>query len=76
MGLLDFFILRNTSSRIMAPRSTQSVTEMSTRNLLGGKVLPARKADTSPPSMSRLSRENVGASTSHNPVGLHGLLQG
>jgi hypothetical protein len=23
-----------------------------------------------------LSRENVGASTSHNPVGLHGLLQG
>jgi hypothetical protein len=31
---------------------------------------------TSPPSVSRLSRENVGASTSHNPVGLHGLLQG
>jgi hypothetical protein len=30
----------------------------------------------SPPSVSRLSRENVGASTSHNPVGLHGLLQG
>jgi hypothetical protein len=29
-----------------------------------------------PPSMSRLSRENVGASTSHNPMGLHGLLQG
>jgi hypothetical protein len=28
------------------------------------------------PSVSRLSRENVGASTSHNPVGLHGLLQG
>jgi hypothetical protein len=26
-----------------------------------------------PPSVSRLSRENVGASTSHNPVGLHGL---
>jgi hypothetical protein len=29
-----------------------------------------------PPSVSRLSRENVGASTSHNPMGLHGLLQG
>jgi hypothetical protein len=29
-----------------------------------------------PPSVSRLSRENVGASTSHNPMGLHGLLHG
>jgi hypothetical protein len=29
---------------------------------------------TSPPSVSRLSR-NVGASTTHNPMGLHGLLQ-
>jgi hypothetical protein len=28
-----------------------------------------------PPSVSRLSKENVGASTSHNPVSLHGLLQ-
>jgi hypothetical protein len=28
------------------------------------------------PSVKRLSRENVGASTSHNPIGLHGLLQG
>jgi hypothetical protein len=31
---------------------------------------------TLPPSMSRMSRDNVGASTSHNPMGLHGLLQG
>jgi hypothetical protein len=31
---------------------------------------------TLPPSVSRLYRENVGASTSHNPMGLHGLLQG
>jgi hypothetical protein len=31
---------------------------------------------TSPPPVSRLSRENVGASTSHNSMGLHGLLQG
>jgi hypothetical protein len=29
-----------------------------------------------PPSVSRLSRENLGASTSHKPIGLHGLLQG
>jgi hypothetical protein len=27
------------------------------------------------PSVSRLSRENVGASTSHNPMSLHDLLQ-
>jgi hypothetical protein len=31
---------------------------------------------TLPPSVSRLSSENVGASMSHNPMGLHGLLQG
>jgi hypothetical protein len=31
---------------------------------------------TSPPSVSRLSRENIGASTCHNPMSLHGLLQG
>jgi hypothetical protein len=31
---------------------------------------------TSPPSVSRLSRQNVGASTSHDPMGLHGLLTG
>jgi hypothetical protein len=31
---------------------------------------------TLPPSVSRLSRENVGASTSHNTMDLHGLLQG
>jgi hypothetical protein len=29
-----------------------------------------------PPPVSWLSRENVGTSTSHNPMGLHGLLQG
>jgi hypothetical protein len=31
---------------------------------------------TSRPSVSRLSRQNVRASTSHNPMGRHGLLQG
>jgi hypothetical protein len=31
---------------------------------------------TLPPSVSRLSTENVGTSTSHNPMGLHGMLQG
>jgi hypothetical protein len=43
---------------------------------LGAKGRPASKADTSPPSVSRLSRENVRASTSHNPMGLHVLFTG
>jgi hypothetical protein len=30
---------------------------------------------TSSPSVGRLSRENMGASTSHNPMGLHGMLR-
>jgi hypothetical protein len=42
---VDFFNLPNPSSRTMAPRSTQPLTEMSTRNLPGGKGRPARKAD-------------------------------
>jgi hypothetical protein len=31
---------------------------------------------TLPPSVNQLSRQNMGASMSHNPMGLHGLLQG
>jgi hypothetical protein len=42
---VDFFNLRNPSSRSMALGSTQPLTEMSTRNLAGGKWRPARKAD-------------------------------
>jgi hypothetical protein len=47
MSSLDFFFfnLPNPSSRIMAVRSTQPLTEMSTRNFAGGKGRPARKAD-------------------------------
>jgi hypothetical protein len=45
--LIVFFNLPNPSSRTMALGSTQSLTEMSTRNLLGGvkSGLPASKAD-------------------------------
>jgi hypothetical protein len=41
----DFFNLLNHSSRTMALGSTQPQTEMSTSNLLGGKVRAARKGD-------------------------------
>jgi hypothetical protein len=60
----------NPSSRTMALRSAEPITEMSTRNLYWDKGRPARKVTTSPPSVGRLSR-NVGTSTSHNRMGLH-----
>jgi hypothetical protein len=43
--VIGFFNWSNPSSRTMALRSTQPLTEMSTRNLLGSKGRPARKAD-------------------------------
>jgi hypothetical protein len=42
---VDFFNLSNPSSRTMTLGSTQPLTEMSTRNLPGGKMRPARGAD-------------------------------
>jgi hypothetical protein len=42
---LDFFNLSNPSIRTMTLGSTQTLTEMSTRNLPGSKGRPARKAD-------------------------------
>jgi hypothetical protein len=56
MRSLDFFNLPNTSSRTVTLGSTQSVTEISTRNLPGGKGQPARLT-TSPPFVSRSLRE-------------------
>jgi hypothetical protein len=43
--VIRFFNLPNPSSRTMALGSTQPLTEMSTRNLPGGKGGPALKAD-------------------------------
>jgi hypothetical protein len=57
------------SSRTVVLGSNQPLTEMSTRNLPGGKGRPARKPDNLTDFL-----ENVAASTSHNPMGLHGLL--
>jgi hypothetical protein len=71
-----FFNLPNRSSRTMALGTTQPLTEMSTRNL-PERVKCGRRVGmtTLPSSVSRLSRQNVGASTSHNFMVLHGLLQ-
>jgi hypothetical protein len=69
---VHFFQFTTTSSRNMALGSTQPLTEMSTRNLPGGKKRPARRADNLAAVYDRMS-ENVGASTSRNPKGLHGL---
>jgi hypothetical protein len=55
----------NPSSRTMILGSTQPLTELSTRNLPGGKGRPARKADNL-----------TAASTTQYPVDFHGLLQG
>jgi hypothetical protein len=72
-----FFNLPNPSCRTMVLGSTQLLTEMSIRNLPGvQRAAGIQGLTTSPPSVSQLSREYVGASTSHNPMGLHGLLQG
>jgi hypothetical protein len=51
------------------------LTEMSTRNLPEGKGRPARKADNLIANWADCLG-NVGALKSHNPMGLHGLLQG
>jgi hypothetical protein len=45
---------------------------MSTRNFPGGKKLSARSADNLAAICEPMS-ENLGASTSRNPKGLHGL---
>jgi hypothetical protein len=52
--------------------STQPLTEINTRNLPGSKGRPVRKADN----LATIYEPIVGTSTSHNPMGLQGLLQG
>jgi hypothetical protein len=45
LQVIGFFTWSNNSSRTMALESTQPLSEMSTRNLPGGKGRSARKAD-------------------------------
>jgi hypothetical protein len=73
---IDFFNLPNPSSRTMALGSTQPLTEMITRNTPGGEGRPARKADNLTAICEPIVYKNVGASTSHNPMGPHGPSQG
>jgi hypothetical protein len=60
----------------MALESTEPLTEMNSRNLPGVKGRPARKTDNLTAIYEPDCLGNVGASTSHNPVGFYGLLQG
>jgi hypothetical protein len=73
-GWGGFLNLRNPSSRTLALVSSHPLTEMNTRNFPGGKKRLARRADNLV-TMRRVS-ENVGASTSRKPKGLHGLYRG
>jgi hypothetical protein len=57
----------------MALGLTQPLTEMSTRKLPGGEGRPVDKTDTLTAICVPIYLENVGASTSHNPMGLHEL---
>jgi hypothetical protein len=65
----------NLSSNTMVLGSTQPLTQMSTRNLAGGKGRPAHKADNLT-AMCADCLENMGTSTSQNPMGLCCLLEG
>jgi hypothetical protein len=62
---VDIFYLPHPSSGTMTLGSTQPLTEMSTRNLPGGKKRPARRADN----LAAIYEAIV----SHNPKGLDGL---
>jgi hypothetical protein len=69
---VDFSIYLILPGETMALGSTQPLIEISTRKFLGDKGGRRIGLTTLSPSVSRMS-ENVGASTSRNPKGLHGL---
>jgi hypothetical protein len=70
MRSLDFFNLPNPG---VDSASNRNEYQESSWGVKGGRRL---RLTTLPPSVRQLSRQNVGASTSHSPMGLHGLLQG
>jgi hypothetical protein len=68
----DFSNLPNPFSCTTALGSTQPLKKLVPQIILGVKSGPRVGLTTLPLSMSQMS-ENVGASTSRNPKGLHGL---
>jgi hypothetical protein len=72
---LDFSIDLIPLSPTMDLGSTQPLTEMSVKNLIGGKGRPVCKGDNLSAICGADCLENVGASTPRNPMGFHGLLQ-
>jgi hypothetical protein len=64
------YIYISTVRSLKRMESTQPLTKMSARNLPGDKGRPDHKADN----LIAIYLENVGASTSDNPMALHGLL--
>jgi hypothetical protein len=73
---LNSFNLPNLSSRTMAMGFTQRLTKLSTKRSFLGTAWPARMADNLTDICEPKSLDNVRSSTTHNPIGLHGLLQG
>jgi hypothetical protein len=73
---MDFFNLPNPSRRIMALGSTQPLTEMITSKFPGNKGRPARRAVNLTAICEPIVWKNVEASTYHNLMGFHDLLQG
>jgi hypothetical protein len=73
---LGIFNLHNPTNRTMALSLTQPLTEISTRNLLGGGGERYRRGSWHPRRhLWADCLENVGFSTSHNPICLYSLLQ-
>jgi hypothetical protein len=57
--VIGFFNLPNPSSRTMVLGSTQPLTEMSTRNLLGDKWGPTRKGGRTPTASRQASKHET-----------------
>jgi hypothetical protein len=76
MSLLNFFNVPNPSSPTITLEVTDPLTEMSTRNLRGGLNRVGAYGWQLHRYLWADCLENVGSSTSHNPMGLHDLLQG
>jgi hypothetical protein len=70
--VIEFFNCVNPSRSTMALGSTKPLKNMSNRNFPGAKGRTTRKTD----SLTAICLENMEASTSHKPIGLHDLLQG